>query len=351
MLPALPNSKPAKATLLDVVDTGERLIAVGARGLITWSTDDAETWHQASVPVSQTLTSVFFATPELGWATGHEGLILATTDGGLNWTVQQTGRDTVKSSIPFLEARIAELQAQADAAEDPTEKDDLTFAVEDAEAALDDANISLEDGPTDPLLDIWFKNPQEGFSVGAYGRLLRTSDGGKTWIPAIGALDNPDKMHLNKVVSSEDGTIYIAGEAGVAFRSDDQGASWIKLDVPYDGSLFGVVTLDNERLVVYGLRGNIFLSPDKGASWRKLAIDNASTLIGGAKIDGDIILVGASGAVLKGSVNGGDVLVRFHPSRATLSTIMPLEGDELLLVGTKGLFKIQSFNELKGEAL
>jgi hypothetical protein len=30
---------------------------------------------------------------------------------------------------------------------------------------------------------------------------------------------------------------------------------------------------------------------------------------------------------------------------------MPLEGDELLLVGTKGLFKIQSFNELKGEAL
>ena len=52
--------------MLDASNTGERIVAVGARGLIAYSDDDAQTWQQASVPVSLTLTSVFFANPTIG---------------------------------------------------------------------------------------------------------------------------------------------------------------------------------------------------------------------------------------------------------------------------------------------
>jgi len=81
--------------------------------LIAYSDDDAQTWQQASVPVSLTLTSVFFANPQLGWATGHEGVILVTRDGGETWEVQLTGAQILEQSLPNLEAYYERLQTRA----------------------------------------------------------------------------------------------------------------------------------------------------------------------------------------------------------------------------------------------
>jgi photosystem II stability/assembly factor-like uncharacterized protein len=351
MLPALPNSKPAKAVLLDASNTGERIVAVGARGLIAYSDDDAQTWQQASVPVSLTLTSVFFANPKLGWATGHEGVVLVTKDAGETWEIQLTGEQILEQSLPKLEAEIERLQAEAAANEDPELEQDLGYAVEDAEAALDDAKMTLEDGTFNPLLDVWFKNDTEGYVVGAYGTFLRTTDGGNTWEGIGLSLDNPDKMHLNHIASGDDGTIFISGEAGMAFRSGDGGDSWERLDVPYDGSLFGVLTLGDEKVVVHGLRGNVLYSTDNGDNWNVLETNSTSTFIGSTLAEGNVYIVGASGAVLKANPNDASFEKRFHPGRSSLSSVIQLEGDELLLVGTGGIIKLDSFNNLKGEAL
>lgn len=352
MLPALPNSKPTKAVLLDAAHAGERVVAVGARGLVTYSDDDAETWKQASVvPVSLTLTSVAFPSPEKGWAVGHEGIVLTTGDGGENWEIQLTGAQILEQSLPKLEARIEGLQAEADANEDPELEEDLAYAVEDAEAALDDAKISLEDGTSNPLLDVWFRNENEGYIVGAYGTFLKTTNGGETWEGIGLQLDNPDKLHLNQITAADDGTLFIAGEAGMAFRSSDQGDTWERMDIPYDGSLFGVLTLGENKVVVHGLRGNVLYSTDNGDSWNKLETNSTSTYIGSTLADGNVYLVGASGAVLKGDTNSTDFEKRFHPARSSLAGVIPLQGGELLLVGTGGLIKLDSFNNLKGEAL
>ena len=55
---------------------------VGMRGLIVLSDDEGKTWRQAPVPVSSDLVSVRFVTPSRGWACGHDGVILRTSDGG-----------------------------------------------------------------------------------------------------------------------------------------------------------------------------------------------------------------------------------------------------------------------------
>ncbi len=349
MLPALDNSSPETAVLLGAADSGERLLAVGARGLIIWSEDQGESWQQASVPVSLTLTSVFFADPEHGWATGHEGLILATTDGGENWKVQQTGLDTVKQSIPMLKAEVDRLQTAMDATEDAEQKDLIAFDLEYAQFALEDAETALIEGSPAPMLDIWFRNAREGYAVGAYGAFLGTTDGGENWRVLSPSLENPDKLHLNRITGSEDGTLYIVGEAGLAFRSTDSGANWEKLAVPYDGSLFGVLTPGADEIVVHGLRGNILISRDKGDSWENIESDSEKTLIGSRTVDGMMILVGASGTVLQSDKDGSQLTDRFHPGRSTLSAVIPLEGEALLLVGTDGIIKIDSFDSLEEE--
>ena len=42
-----------------------------------------------------------------------------------------------------------------------------------------------------PLMDVWFKNANTGFAIGAYGTFLRTDDGGKTWQMLEDVLDRP----------------------------------------------------------------------------------------------------------------------------------------------------------------
>ncbi len=351
MLPALPNSKPGKAVLLDADHAGERVVAVGARGMITYSDDNADTWKQASVPVSLALTSVSFPTPERGWAVGHEGIVLTTRDSGENWEIQLTGAQILEQSLPFLEAEVARLQAEVEANEDPELEEDLAWAAEDAEAALDDAKIALEDGTSNPLLGVWFKNENEGYIVGAYGIFLKTTNGGETWEGIGRRLENPDKLHLNQITSSDDGTLFIAGEAGMAFRSGDDGETWERMDIPYDGSLFGVLTLGDNKVAVHGLRGNVLYSTDNGDTWNQLDTQSSTTYIGSTLANGNVYLVGASGAVLKGDPNSTDFEKRFHPARNSLAGIIPLEGGELLIVGTGGAIKLDSFNNLKGEAL
>ncbi len=88
--PAARLERPMAAGLLGVAHAGKRLVAVGDRGAVLLSDDAGATFRQArSVPTRATLTSVSFADERNGWAVGHWGVILHTTDGGETWTVQR----------------------------------------------------------------------------------------------------------------------------------------------------------------------------------------------------------------------------------------------------------------------
>jgi photosystem II stability/assembly factor-like uncharacterized protein len=84
--PAPQVVNPSGAELIAITRAGDRLVAGGAHGIIIYSDDNGVTWHQASVPVTLTITDIAFATPKIGWAVGAFGVVLHTTDGGESWT-------------------------------------------------------------------------------------------------------------------------------------------------------------------------------------------------------------------------------------------------------------------------
>ena len=90
-LPAARNTNATAAMLLDVVNTGRRLVAVGEHGIVICSDDNGDTWVQSEVPVSVTLTAACFPTPTHGWAVGHDGVVLHSSDGGGSWEKQLDG--------------------------------------------------------------------------------------------------------------------------------------------------------------------------------------------------------------------------------------------------------------------
>lgn len=320
--PALQSVRAPARALLAVARAGERLVAVGERGVVLLSDDHGASWRQAKVPVSVALTNVRFVTPRKGWAVGHGGVVLHSADGGESW-VRQLGGTQVAALV--LEA------AKAKAAVAPGEA---------ARKQLAEAERLVADGPDKPFLDVLFFDEANGFVVGAYGLAFGTGDGGRTWQPWLDRIPNPQGKHLYAILATRHG-IYLAGEQGAVFRSTDGTRSFAGIETPYAGTYFGAVAGSGDELLVFGLRGNAYWSADAGASWRKVDSGGATSLAGGVRLaDGRLALVDQAGHVLA-SDDGGRTLRRLVPAQPTpASGIAQAADGALVLSGMRGMRRV-----------
>ena len=268
--------------LVDLAAAGSRLVAVGERGHILLSDDGGASWAQAAVPTRSNLTGVFFLDGDRGWAVGHDAVVLRTTDGGETW-------------------------------------ERVYWAPEDES----------------PLFDVWFAGPDDGFALGAYGMLLVTADGGDTW--DYGSLEDVD-AHLHRLAQGPDGALFIAAEAGVLFRSLDDGETWEELPSPYGGSFFGVLPLEEDVLLAYGLRGHLYRSEDGGESWTEIDSGTTSLLSDGVLLeDGTVIIVGLGGVVMV-SRDGGRTFASLEPEdRRGIGAVLEGPSGTVVMAGEFGV--------------
>ncbi|MES2258042.1 MAG: YCF48-related protein [Pseudomonadota bacterium] len=248
--PALSATQASRGVLLAAARAGERLVAVGERGIVIWSDDGGKQWRQATVPVSVTLTAVQFVDPGHGWAVGHGGVVLASHDGGQSWSRQLDG---------VRAARLLQQDAQA----------------RNAPRAIREAERMIAEGADKPLLALHFYDRARGIVVGAYNMAFATTDGGQSWQPWSGRIDNPQGYHLYAIRAQGD-TVLIAGEKGLVYKSTDQGAHFAAVQTPYQGSFFTAEILADGQFLLAGLRGNAWRSSDGGANWA--AVSGAAPL-------------------------------------------------------------------------
>ena len=312
--PAKMRTSPDKRPLMAVTPAGERLVAVGSRGVIILSDDRGRTWSQAKVPVQSDLLAVSFPTPKEGWAVGHDGVVLHSADGGKVWVKQFDGRmagDAFKAFYAAMGPEGAAAQAEIG----------RNYRVP---AAL-------------PWLDVWFETPLVGYVVGSYGMLAATTDGGKSWEPWLHRIDNGEALNLN-AIRSISGNIYIAGERGQIYRFDRTRGHFTRTDTGYLGSFFGMDGA-NETLLAYGLRGTVFRSTDSGTSWHAFKIPTAQTITAGiARPDGKgFVLADAVGQLLL--IDNTATSVNLLPESTTLRAtgIAPVGLDAFAVTGLEGI--------------
>jgi photosystem II stability/assembly factor-like uncharacterized protein len=307
--PALAVKAPQRAVLLSAALAGERIVAVGERGVVALSDDRGATWRQAPCPVSITLTMVRFADATHGVAVGHGGTVLATTDGGATWAVRLDGR------------RLAQLAREA--------------AMTDE--ARKEADRLVADGADKPFLDVLLWDAKRLLAVGAYGIAFHSADGGITWTPWMARLPNPKALHWYVARRTGD-ALLLAGEQGLVARSDDGGESFKLLGSPYKGSWFaGELKLDGEVLLA-GLRGNVWRSPD-GTHWSKIASPVPASITSAAMAaDGQLLLASQAGIVL---ALKGDALVPLNDAPVPMpSALLALRGGPVLTFGVAGAIPV-----------
>jgi photosystem II stability/assembly factor-like uncharacterized protein len=268
--------------LLDGAAAAGAIVVVGERGVILRSVDQGQNWQSAAGPASATLTGVSFASGTTrGWAVGHDALILASADGGRTWQQQWQGKN-------------------------------------------------LEDS----FLDVLALDAQHVIAIGAYGLFVTSTDGGKTWLRRK-IID--EDYHLNRLTRGPSGTLYIAGEHGTLLRSVNHGATWERIDSPYDGSFYGILPLDSEILVAHGLRGRIYRSIDDGASWTPVPNDQRVLVATALRLrKGAIVFAGQSRSWFVSRDGAQSVAAWSGPPTPAVSRLLELSDGTILALGEAG---------------
>ena len=132
--------------------------------------DGGTTWIKQSVPYSWSeLHSVYFVTPEKGFAVGS-GLLIKTADGGKSW----------KQFVIDYKGYITK---------------------------------------------VYFVNETTGFITGLFGNLFRTSDGGDTW----NKISLNTTVHLYDIYFVNENVGYCGGDPHL-FKTTDSGKTWSSLE-------------------------------------------------------------------------------------------------------------------------
>lgn len=270
---------PQKAPIIAVAMAGKRIVAVGDYGIVILSGDGRAYRQARAMPTRAVLTSVFFLDDKRGWAAGHDGTIVTTTDGGETW---QLLRD--------------------------------------------------EPGKERVLLSIWFENALHGLAVGQFGLMLETDDGGKTWRERklVDAVDQAEK-HLMQIFAGANGLVFVAAESGSIFRSEDAGRNWKAIQTDNKGSFWTGKALADGSLLIAGMRGHIYRSDDRGVSWKEIASGTQQSLTEIVqRSNGEVMMVGNSGIVLNSKDDGRSFSITVRPDRANLTAIAESSAGEVL---------------------
>lgn len=328
-LPAVPSPMASKSLIYSIERFGDRYFATGHRGHILFSDDEGATWQQAEVPVRSAITALHFPTPELGWAVGHEGVILHSSDGGKTWVKQYDGNRYGEEGLAYYQKMV-----EAD-----PDNEDLPYFVDEMEFAI-------SQGADKPLFGVRFHTPEYGHVMGAYGMILRTVDGGKTWEHGLHNVENDSFYHVFDFAPlPEEGKFFLSGEAGLFLVGDvnERNARRVH-SVPWEGSFFASSDTADGAIVMGGLRGRMFRTEDAGDTWTVVEKPTTDAIVDLARLPDDrIVAVSIEGRVLISEDNGlsfstvpGDV-----SSTGSIFAVAEGPGSSVLIGGPSGIRKLE----------
>ncbi|MEJ5305262.1 MAG: YCF48-related protein [Ignavibacteria bacterium] len=274
------NPKPTGANLLDVEVIAPNKVSIyGIAGTNIKSNDGLNTYNLEFLDENRNdIWAVHFLNEYVGYLCGENGLIMKTTNGGLNWVAQNSW-------------------------------------------------------VTSRLYDIKFLNPDSGFAVGASGLVLKTTDGGNNWITSY---YQTSTIYTIEIISKDLVLIGSAYSGGQLAKSTDFGNSWTAVtSSALSSSVYSIFFL-NETTGWLGTASNgILFTNDGGQTWlQQMPLSNIiydikfkNSQVGFASDSKGYIFI---------TVDGGlNWIPYLTPSKRALRAIA-VDGDNVYVVGDAG---------------
>lgn len=259
----------------------EKAIVVGYGGKILVTIDGGKTWQAKSSGTDLALYNVKFVDDQNGWVCGQGGLILHTIDGGETWHKQESGITQPIFALSFVDKNYGWAVSEQ-ATYLRTTSGGESWETGRIEASVEGVSEEATLALVDPVLyDIYFIDEKTGWMVGEFGKIYHTTDGGINWgeqqNTLVGQAGIDDALNLPALfgVRFTDATNGMAvGIEGKVVKTSDGGKTWaftaedvsvFFTDPLYDLHLFG----DNRGWIV-GAAGRILRS--QNGEWKPVTL-------------------------------------------------------------------------------
>jgi photosystem II stability/assembly factor-like uncharacterized protein len=238
-----------------------------------------------------------FVSANVGWAVGTPGAVYATSNGGQSWVRRPYGGNEWLTGVDFVNASTGWVIG--------TTNEGVSAVIMHTEDGGRHWVYQTNPTITDVFTDVKFANTTTGCIVGRYGTILRTTNGGDTWVQ----VDSGTTDGLSAVVLRADGAGYAVGSSGRMLKTTDFGATWSSEPAVTSRDLSAASFVSASRGWVVGAGGLILKTADGGQSWVRQKSRTTQALAGVDFVDGTRgWAVGGKGTIVK-TTNGGKAWV------------------------------------------
>lgn len=233
-------------------------------------------WEPVSYDQDLRLESVYFVTPNIGWASGQAGTIIKTVDAGAHWT-PQLGGDPQGAGETIRDLRFVD-QSHGFAVQSNGPGDQALLRTVDGQTWRASGTIILRRG------DYTFTSPTVGFTA-ASNEITRTRDAGRSWQKVMDCAATINVAGLSRNVNCEIVSLsfptpqvgYGAGtspDANGVFiaKTTDGGSSWaVSRVLDGESARGGFITFTDPNNGFVCTPGKLFATSDGGRSWDGVA--------------------------------------------------------------------------------
>ena len=151
----------------------------------------------------------------------------------------------------------------------------LVLAIALAASAAGAAGTPIDLGEVrQNLFATCFPTDREGWMVGELGRIIKTSDGGKTWVRQ----DAGTKRPFLAMSCLDAKTAWIAGKEGIVYATTDGGDSWKQLETGSQRHVFAIEFPNAQRGHAVGDFGTMVHTEDGGKTWTTMRVPESVAL-------------------------------------------------------------------------
>jgi len=255
---------------------GDVGVAVGHAGLIMETTDGGKTWSKAAEqPPTKLAMHGIAVVGNRSIAVGQKGLVLIREGRGA-WRKVESGTEARLLRVGLNKNGVAIVVGAFGTLLKSTDGGETWASIAPNWAELyksgdgSDEFSAVRDEPTNYVVKVFDDNSI--LIGGEYGQINHSTDGGATWTPVFQAATDASGTIPPTIFGmnvGDDGVGYASGQDGLITKTTDGGKSWKRVDSGSLASLFDIDTTADGRVIAIGMRAAL-VSSDAGATWQPL---------------------------------------------------------------------------------